>query len=441
MGIRGVQQLYRTEPLKCWNKAKELRQKHYRDTVNAREEGKILSSGSLEAFTELIAGFGEHVHMASEPYGASIGSDPEFSRQCVEALEFRGYARDFCAYTRNYLGSVLINKYYFGGNFPKPDFCYQAHSCDTHGKWLQAASEIMGIPYFCIEMPIAPHGLRLENRINYLSSQFYDAIDWLRKTTRKEFDDERFARAVENSFISTKLWAEVCAYNRHIPAPMNQKSIFSFYVPLMADRESDETLKFYRELRDELRYRTENNIAALAAERCRLLDDAPPPWYFLDLYRHLERYGVVVLGSTYTFGLTGAWEDGPDGTMTPKKTPMEKGIRLKSRDDYIRALARWGIERLFYFMSMAQPDDKSVRMLQMVKEWNVDGVLFHLNRGCEGLAFGQKENRMYLSQAGIPSMVYEGNCADKREFDEKKVLSLIDTFMESLGLKKLEKEA
>ncbi len=441
MGAVKQRQLYRTEPLKCWEKAKELRLKHYRDVANAGEAGKILSSGSMEAFTEFIAAFGDHIHMASEPYGATIGSDPEFSRQCVEILESRGYARDLCAYTRNYLGSVLINRYYFGGKFPKPDFCFQSHSCESHGKWLQAASEIMGIPYFCIDMPVAPHSLRMENRINYLVDQFYEAITWLKKTTGREFNDERFAKAVENSFISTKLWAEICDCNKHIPAPISQKNIFSFYVPLLLDRTSDETLNFYRELRDEAKYRAENDIAALATERCRLLDDSPPPWYFLGLYRYLEEFGAISVGSTYSFGLTGAWEDGIDGTMTPKKTPMEKGIQLKNTDDYIRALARWAIERLFYFMSMAQPEDKSIKMLQMVKEWHADGVVFHLNRGCEGLAFGQKENRMYLNKAGISTMAYEGNNADRREFDEKKVLNLIDTFMESLGLKKLRKES
>ncbi len=428
--------IYKTEPLKCWEKAKELRNKHYRDAANARYEGKILSSGSMEAFTELIAAFGDHVHMASEPYGASIGSDPEFSRQCVEGLESKGYARDLCAYTRNYLGSVLINKYHFGGAFPVPDFCFQAHSCESHGKWLQAASEMMGVPYFCIDMPLAPHGLRIENRISYLADQFHEAIRWLEKTTGRGFDDERFARAVENSFVSTKLWAEICACNKHVPAPINQKNIFTFYVPLLLDRSSDETLSFYRELRDEAKYRAENDIAALPSERCRLLDDSPPPWYFLGLYRYLEQYGALSIGSTYSFGLTGAWEDGEDGTMAPKKTPMEKGIHLKTRDDYINALARWAIERLFYFMSMAQPEDKSVKMLQMVREWHADGVIFHLNRGCEGLAFGQKENNLYLKDAGIPTISYEGNNADKREFDEKRVLGRIDAFMESLGLKK-----
>lgn len=430
---------YKTEPLKTWERAKELRLKHYRDVANARGEGKILSSGSMEAFTELVAAFGDHVHMAAEPYGASIGSDPDFSRQCVEAFESRGYARDLCAYTRNYLGSVLLDRYPFGGHFPRPDFCFQAHSCESHGKWFQTASEFMNIPLFSIEMPLAPHGLRLENRVEYLSNQFYEAIEWLKKTTGREFDDERFARAVENSFVSTKLWAEVCAYNKYVPAPINQKNIFTFYVPLLLDRASDETLSFYRELRDEARYRAENGIAALATERCRLLDDSPPPWYYLSLYRYLEMYGAISVGSTYSFGLTGAWEDDEDGTMIPKKTPMEKGVRLKTRDDYIRALARWAIERLFYFMSMAQPDDKSIKMLQMVKEWKVDGVVFHLNRGCEGLAFGQKENNLYLKDAGVATMNYEGNNADKREFDEKRVLGRIDTFMESLGLRKLEK--
>jgi benzoyl-CoA reductase subunit B len=47
------------------------------------------------------------------------------------------------------------------------------------------------------------------------------------------------------------------------------------------------------------------------------------------------------------------------------------------------------------------------------------------------------ENRLGLIEAGVPVMTYEGNMADEKEFDERRTVSRIDSFMETLGLKQI----
>ena len=51
---------------------------------------------------------------------------------------------------------------------------------------------------------------------------------------------------------------------------------------------------------------------------------------------------------------------------------------------------------------------------------------------------GIMENRLGLVKAGVPVMTYEGNMGDEKEMDYPRTLSRIDSFMESLGLGKLE---
>jgi hypothetical protein len=70
-------------------------------------------------------------------------------------------------------------------------------------------------------------------------------------------------------------------------------------------------------------------------------------------------------------------------------------------------------------------------MQTIVREWDVQGVILHLNRGCEGLSLGVMENRRALVEAGIPVMSYEGNMGDEREFDAERTRSRIDAFMEN----------
>lgn len=77
-------------------------------------------------------------------------------------------------------------------------------------------------------------------------------------------------------------------------------------------------------------------------------------------------------------------------------------------------------------------------MVQLAREWHADGAVLHLNRGCEGMSLGQMENRLALMEAGFPVSAFEGNFADKRELDEAQVLDRLDSFLESLGLTRLE---
>jgi benzoyl-CoA reductase subunit B len=74
-------------------------------------------------------------------------------------------------------------------------------------------------------------------------------------------------------------------------------------------------------------------------------------------------------------------------------------------------------------------------MIRIAKEWKLNGVMLHYNRGCEGLTIGIAENRLALLDAGFPVMAFEGNNADEREFDEARTKAKINAFMETLGVK------
>ena len=81
---------------------------------------------------------------------------------------------------------------------------------------------------------------------------------------------------------------------------------------------------------------------------------------------------------------------------------------------------------------------KNELVKKIAKQWKVNAAMIHLNRGCEGTAQYQMETKIALSKMGLPTMTYEGNMADDREFDEARTLRLVDLFLtETLGLKKL----
>lgn len=149
---------YPTEPLKLWNKAKELREQYYRNYAEAHDKGGLRWAGGAWTFDAVPAGLGDDVwSLTSEPYGASIAFDKEFSARCLEAAEVKGWARDLCAYMRNYWGSVILNEYVFGGPYPKPDFLWQEHICCSHAKWYQVVSELEGgLPLWAVDVAAGP---------------------------------------------------------------------------------------------------------------------------------------------------------------------------------------------------------------------------------------------------------------------------------------------
>ncbi len=429
---------YPTEPLKCWNKAKEIRLKYYQDYATAHDRGGLRWGGGAWALSAIPAGLGDHIcSLTTEPYAASIAFQRDLSVKCLEAAEAAGYARDLCAYVRTYIGSVLLDKYAFGGPIPKMDFIFQEQLCCSQAKWYQVVSELKGgIPMYCIDLSTGPYCQLTESRLQYVVDQMAEGIEWLEKTTGRKFDDEKMVQAIYNECRSTSTWAEICTLNKAVPAPLDEKSMHSLYVLATLHKHSKEVADFYEEVRDETQDRVARGIAAVPTERCRVITDTQPPWGFLHLYRYLETYGCVSVGSLYVFGLEGNFEVHPDGTWGPRRTPQQLGIVLKDRAHALRVYADWNLSRP-QWQHFYDPQLKTEMLLRMAKEWKLDGVILHYNRGCEGLTVGVAENRLGLLKAGVPVMTYEGNMGDERELDKNKIYNNIDTFMERLGMTRL----
>ncbi len=430
---------YPTEALKCWNRAKEIRQQFYERYRDIKDQGGIRWIGGAWSLSAVPAGLGRDVAcLTSEPYGATIAFDKPFSTRCMEAAEKKGFARDLCSYMRNYWGSVILNEYALGGTFPKPDFIWQDHICCSHAKWYQVVSDLEGgLPFFCVDVAAgAAHEID-DNKIDYLTGQMLDGIEWMEKVTGRTYDDELLLEACQNEFRATSLWAEISCLNRARPAPLDEKSMYSLYVLGTLAKHQKDVADFYEELRDETADRVARGIAACAHERCRLISDTQPPWAFLKVFRYLEQFGAVSVGSLYTFGLIGLFEVKEDGTWGPRTTPMDAGADLSSREKILRAYAEWNLHKPEW-QHFYSPHLKSEMMIRICKEWEVDGVMLHYNRGCEGLSLGIAENRLALIEAGYPVLPFEGNMGDEREFDEARTMSRMDSFMETLDLHRID---
>jgi benzoyl-CoA reductase subunit B len=335
---------------------------------------------------------------------------------------------------RTYWGSVFLDEYAFGGPFPKADFAFTSQVCCSHAKWYQLVSEHEEIPFYCIDVSVGPHrdiqGLH-DPKIDYIVGQMEEAIDWMQKVTGRPYDDERLIRGVRSEMRTMSTWAKICELNQTVPAPLDEKTMYSLFVMGTLQKSSEQVADFYDELYDEVKDRVARGIAAQPTERCRLMSDHQPPWGFLRIFRYLETFGAVSIGSLYTFGLAGAWTWTDGGLWVPRRTPMELGVDIPDRDTALRMSAEWNVgkpQENFY-----DPSLKTEMMLAIFRQWKVNGIMLHLNRGCEGGSCGIMQNREELVAAGVPVTTFEGNMGDESEFDEIRTRSRIDSFMETLG--------
>ncbi|MCK4614615.1 MAG: benzoyl-CoA reductase, bzd-type, subunit O [Thermoplasmata archaeon] len=434
---------YPTEPLKCWNKAKELRMEWYREFEQAHEKGGLRVMGSAWAFDCIPLGLGRDVHwVTGEPYGASCAFNKPLSAKFLAATENYGFARDLCSYMRNYWGSILCDEYAFGGKFPKADFAYTQHICCSHAKWYQNACELEGgdVPLCVIDVgagPYTPFAPKVyEHRIKYVADQLMDSIDWMEEVTGREYNDELFFEAAWNDIRSTHTWAKICMLNRAVPAPLDEKSIYSLYVFGTLQKSNAKFADFYEnDLLPEVRDRVDRGIAAVPNEQARVMTDTQPPWGFLSIYRYLESWGVVSVGSLYTFGLEGMWLfDKEKKDFVPRPMPEN---RPETREECCRMLADWHLCKPEY-QHYYSPEYKTQMMDAIAKNWKLNAIILHYNRGCEGLSVGIAENRLGLLKRGHKVLTYEGNMGDEREFDKEATQKRFDIFLESMGLTKQE---
>ena len=215
--------------------------------------------------------------------------------------------------------------------------------------------------------------------------------------------------------------------------------MFSLYVLGTLEKSNTDIANFYKnELYPEVKDRVANKIAAVADEQCRMLGDSQPPWGFLRIFRYLERYGVVSVASLYTCSLIGWWKVDEKGNIVPYPTIEEQGITIKDRDHALRLLAEGELKGKLMWAPFYGAQYKNDLVTKIAKQWRCDAAIIHLNRGCEGASLHQMQMKQALQKIGLPVMIYEGNMADEREFDEARAKRLIDLFVtETLGLKEV----
>jgi benzoyl-CoA reductase/2-hydroxyglutaryl-CoA dehydratase subunit BcrC/BadD/HgdB len=419
-----------------WTRMKELRRERYKLSFEAQTKGGLCVTGFAWGYLPLLAGFGNFGNPSPGTDFTRIareGAGSEGLVKFVNLAESRGLS-PVCGAIAAHLGQVYAGTSFGGssGNKMMPDFVFAPSGCHAQYKGGQICADILGLPMLVIDAPPK----NTANSRSYLFSQLADAIEWIEKRTKLEFNDERFIEATRNDIRSRVMWAKICEVMKAVPAPMSYRQAMSLRLPLITYAYSKGTADYMEMLYHEMQERVKNKISGAPFEKKRLAHEGLHPLYRPDLLRWPEEYGAAFNQGEFMMAF-GTFRFTADGHRIAGQTLEERGIVLKNREDALCALVEQRYPAEEEGVDYDSQERRLLHFLQMVKDWHIDGIMMHLARRCAALCMGIYTRIGDIRQAGIPLATYEASEGDPKEWNEARVRDDFTRFFESLGLTKI----
>ncbi|MCM0759500.1 2-hydroxyacyl-CoA dehydratase family protein [Sporomusa sphaeroides DSM 2875] len=383
-----------------------LMDKHYSEAKAAKESGRLVAWSSAIAPPEFLEVMGIHAvypenHVAA--IGAKKGAIP-----LMQNAEGQGYSMDTCSYARINLGYIKTQECNFR-EIPLPDllFCNN-NTCNTITKWYEILAKELKIPLIMLDTPFNYEYGVTKNRIDYIKAQFQQIICHLEQITKKSFDYDKFKEIMKISSEASLLWKKVADYNRLTPSPLNGFNIFNYMALSVCYRTKKESLEFFKLVSEELEQLIKAGSSQFPVpEKYRIMWDGIACWPYLSHnFKTLKKYGMNVVGSFYPYLWARIYEPG-------------------NMDSMAEAYASISMNRNLAFQVETRKN--------ILKEFNCDGAIYHMNRSCKIMDFMQLEvQRQVHGSTGVPYITFDGDQTDPRAFSEAQFETRVQALAETM---------
>jgi len=350
----------------------------------------------------------------------------------LERAEIEGYPRHLCTYATLGLGFDAMRKELGGmpanaadGGMPEPTVMLGTgmNICDPRYKWYQAAQRYNKAPVHILGLlnpnSYYTHTDSKEFRdyyIEYLTAELRELVAFLERETGRRLDMDRLSAVVDLSERTLIKWYDAYQLRKAVPAPMPTEDALSVMVPGMFMLGTQAAYDFYSELYDELKHRVDNKIGTIPDEKYRLLWALSlPPWYGLVLFNYFEKLGAVFpIEAVYNAGRV---PEIPDSVRDPiERVAWRFYTSMTSRHE--KARKRSGDVNVEWF-------------LDLIDEYQCDGVVFHQAMTCRTIHTGQlNQINTFKKFSDKPVLLLEGDIVDARNYDERATHAKVDAFIE-----------
>jgi len=402
----------------------------YRGASEAKAQGKKVAYFMVASQYDEILRAMDVVPIPTENYAGLCAAKRDTDRFLIKA-EVDGYSQELCSYTRIGLGFDSLRKDLGGipenapdGGMAMPDMMLGSSSvCDPRFKWYQAAGRYMDVPTYGIDVVMPPVFSDLNEvrdyYIQYQGEQLRGLIRFLEEQTNKKIDKERLWETIRLGDEAWRLWYEIDRMRVAVPSPMPTQDHFNVMVPAYYYCGTKEAVDFFNDLYAEVKYRVENKLGVIPNEKYRILyGGGLPPWHTLWIFNYFENFGAVfVIENVYR-------------AYDPVEVPshVKDPVQYLAWRTFLRVTQR-------HEKAKANSGNSAVeRLLEMIDNYKIDGVVFHACRSCRATTIGQVHIKKQLSRfTDMPMMQLVSDMVDLRDYSEAQWKVQISAFIEVLS--------
>jgi len=356
------------------------------------------------------------------------------AHEFLDEAEDYGYSPDICGYVKADVAVQLRGGDHPMGQIPKPSMAVYTNACNTYIKWAEIWERMYGIPIFTLDVPgtrqggvVTSRGERsFENDRSYVEAQLRELITLCEEVTGKKFDIDKLREVLGHANDVSTSWSRVLELNSNTPSVFNALTDGTIYLGVANGfRGTAAGSTYFKNLVEEMEYKVKHRIGTLTDEQHRLLFVGVPCYPIFRRFNEIftEWKGTFV-NSTYLWFASGGTNRGFQYDLNLPIESLAEGVLLSVRD---------AMDSMFH---------QSMMVEEMLRDMNVDGVVYHPIKSCRTVSTGLADSRRYLmEQCDVPSLFIESDMMDKRVVSEAQMKNRIDAFFEGLETRRAQQSA
>ncbi len=355
------------------------------------------------------------------------------SHEFLSEAEDYGYSPDICGYVKADVAVQLRGGDHPMGKIPKPSLAVYTNACNTYIKWAEIWERMYKIPVFTIDVPgsrdvhdnSAPGERHFENDRRYVEAQIHELIKLCEKVTGKKFDIDKLREIMGHANDISVSWKRILELNQNRPSLFNALTDGTIYLGVANGFRGEEAGgRYFKELVEEMEYKAKHGIGAITEEKYRLVFVGVPCYPIFRRFNEMfSEWGGTFIHSTYLWFASGGANCGFEYDLKNPIASLAEGTLLSVRD---------AMDSMFH-------QERAVE--NMMKDFSVDGVIYHPIKSCRTVSTGLADGRRYLTDKhDIATLFLESDMMDRRVVSEAQMKNRIDAFFEGLASRRRHKE-
>jgi benzoyl-CoA reductase/2-hydroxyglutaryl-CoA dehydratase subunit BcrC/BadD/HgdB len=375
---------------------------YYHAAARAKDEGRPIAYVTAFTPVEILRAMGVTC-LYPESY-AVVCAASNLSADIIQASGMETFAQDLCSYSLLSFGCEHYEKLPFHG-LPEPDMLIATNNqCGTTMLWFRLLAQKKNVPLFIIDYPAVANDQA--SLLDYITRQYEALVEFVRYHAGRDLNASILHEQVQRSRETCRLWKRVHEVNKARPAPIEVHKIVDALFPIVVAKGTPQACDYYKALLHEYSQTTEQG----AAEAMRLLWHGYPMWFLPKKFPRCVDDEVRFVLDDYTLW----WSlDYPDDC-----TVMET-LATAYSDTYLNRSIQRKVEDV----------------ADLAADYEVEGVVCHVNRSCRRALADVNPLRKRLRQLGIPSVTVESDMANPSFYSDEQVKLRLESFCDALGVR------